>query len=85
MKVCMDQRWVIEFPHAEKMASIDICQCLLNVSEDQTVDMSTGRWWVFHFSRGDSEMVDRQAMFQMAMQIFTSAACRLLFIAVKNA
>ena len=34
MEVCMKQRCVFEFLHAEKMAAIDIQQCLLNVYED---------------------------------------------------
>ena len=33
-KVCVKQRCVIEFLHAEKMAPIDIHWCLLNVDED---------------------------------------------------
>ena len=52
MKACMDQRWVIEFPHAEKMASIDICQCLLNIWRPK----SGGEYSeVVHFSSGDSD------------------------------
>jgi len=37
----------IEFLHAEKMALVDIHQCLLNTDGDQTVDFSTVSlgWW----------------------------------------
>jgi len=38
------------------MASTDIYQCLLNVYGDQTVDVSTVRWWVGHFSSGNSDV-----------------------------
>ena len=40
--------------YAEKEAPIDIHQCLLNVSGDQTVDVSTLRQWVVCFSSSDS-------------------------------
>ena len=44
----MKQRCDTEFLHAEKMALTDIHWYLLNVSGDQTVDVSTVRWWVVH-------------------------------------
>ena len=50
------KRGVTEFLHAEKMASIDIHQCLLNADGDQTVDVSTVRKCVVHFSSGDTNM-----------------------------
>ena len=53
MEVHMKQRGAPEFLHAEKMAPIDIHQYLLNVHGDQTVDVSTVRWLVVHFSSGD--------------------------------
>ena len=40
-------------PH-RKNASTDVRQCLLNVSGDQTVDVSTVRWSVVCSSSGDS-------------------------------
>ena len=43
MEVCMNQRCVTEFLHAEKIAPTDIHQLLLNVDGDQTVDVSTVR------------------------------------------
>jgi len=43
----------------EKTALIDIHQHLLNVYEDQTLDVSTVRWWVVHFSSGDSDVKDK--------------------------
>ena len=41
MEMHRKQRCGIEFLHVKKMAPIDICQCLLNVYGDQTVDVST--------------------------------------------
>ena len=38
----------------EKMALTDTHQHLLNVYRDQTLDVSTVRRWVVHFSCGDS-------------------------------
>ena len=43
MEVHMKQRHATEFLHVEKMASIDIHQCLLNVDGDQTMGLSTVR------------------------------------------
>jgi len=49
MKVWVKKRCVTVFLHAEKMAVIDIHQCFLNIYGDQTVDVSTVRWWVVRF------------------------------------
>ena len=38
------------------MALTDILQCFLNVYGDETVDVSIVRWWVVHFSKGDSKV-----------------------------
>ena len=54
MEVRVKQRCVTEFLHAKNMAPIDIHQYLLNVSGNQTVDVSTVRWWVVSFSSGNS-------------------------------
>ena len=62
------------------MAAIDIHQCLLNVSGDQTVDVNTVRQWVVHFSTGSSDSGS-----PLLLQIVMSVACRLLFIAGENA
>ena len=50
------------FLHAEKMAPSDIHQRLLNVCRDQTVDVSTLRWWVVHFSKlaSDGDQAEKQ-------------------------
>jgi len=32
---------------------------LLNICGDQTVDVSTVRWWVLRFSSGDSNVKDK--------------------------
>jgi hypothetical protein len=59
MEVCIKQRCVIEFLHAEKIAPNDIHRCLLNVYGDQTVDVSTVRRWVARFSSGNSDVKDK--------------------------
>jgi len=46
MEVQMKQICVTEFLSVEKMARINIHQCLLNVHGDQTVNVSTVRWCV---------------------------------------
>ena len=59
MEVHMKQRCVTEFMNEEKMAPIDMHRYLLNVYGDQTVDVSTVRQWVMHFSSGDSVVKDK--------------------------
>ena len=73
MKVCMKQRCAIEFLHVEKIAPTDIHWCLLKVSGDQTVDVSTVRWWVMCCSSGDSGSGSA-----LLAQAFPSPACKLL-------
>jgi len=48
---------VVEFLHGEQMAPTDTYQQLLDVSGDQTVDISTVRQWMAyqHFSSGDAD------------------------------
>jgi hypothetical protein len=58
MEWCIKQRCETEFLHTEKIAPNDIHGCLLNVYKDQTVDVSTVRWWMAHFSSGDSDVKD---------------------------
>jgi len=41
VEVCVEQRGVVAFLQAEKMAPIDSHQYLLNICGNQTVDMST--------------------------------------------
>ena len=53
MEVCMKQRHGTEFLCAEKMASTDFYQCLLNVYGDLRVNVST-----VHFCNDDSNMKD---------------------------
>ena len=80
MEVHMKQRCATDFLHAEKMAYKDIHQCLLNVYRDPTVNMSTVRQWVVHFSIGDHDTGSL-----LMVQIFTTVTCRLLLIAGENA
>jgi len=51
---------------------------VLNIYGDPSVDVGTVGWWVVHFSSDDSGS-------NLLVQIFLSAACRLLFIADENA
>jgi len=76
MEVWMKQRCVTEFLHVEKMAPTDIHWSLMYVYGDQTVGVSTVRWWVVHFSSGNSNSGS-----PLLVQILRSAAYRLLFIA----
>ena len=55
------------------LTTIDNGECLWR----QTTDVSTVSWWVVHFSRGDSES-------SLLLQIFTSAAWKLLITAGEN-
>jgi hypothetical protein len=59
MEVRMNQMCVIEFLHAEKIATNDIYRRLLNVYGDQTTDVSTVRRWAAGFSSGDSDVKDK--------------------------
>ena len=79
-EVCMKQRCVTEFLHAEKIEPIDIHLCLLDVYGDQRVDVSTVRQWVVHFGSGDSNSKSPSLV-----QNFMSTACSLLFISGENA
>ena len=80
IEVCMKQRCGTEYLHAEKVAPIDIHQCLLNVYGHQPVNVSTARWWVLRFSRGQKG----QQVTSTVADFFTIAACRLLLIAGEN-
>ena len=77
MDMCRKHRCVVEFLHVEKT---DTHRCLLSVFVDQTMDMSTVRQWMVHFSSGDSN-----SWSPPLMQIFMSAAYRLFLITGKNA
>ena len=50
MEMHVKERCVTEFLHLEKMTPTDIHVHLLNVYRNQTVDVSTMRQWVVHFS-----------------------------------
>ena len=60
MEVCMKQRCVIEFLHAEKNGTHwHSLISLLSIYRDQTVGVSTVRWWVACFCSGNSDMKDK--------------------------
>ena len=66
-------------PCGKKTAPTDIHQHFLNTYGDQTVDVSTARWWVVCFSSGDTD-----SGLPPPVQIFMTAACRFLFMADEN-
>ena len=80
MEVHMKQRGVTEFLHAERMVPTDTHHHLLNVYGDQAAIVSRVRWWVVHFSSGNSD-----SGAPLLVQIVMRMACRLLFITGKNA
>ena len=59
-------KWVwskgVSLNSMRKSKPTDIHMYLLNVYEDQTVDVSTVRWWVVHFSSGDVYKNVKQAL-----------------------
>ena len=77
MEVLMKQRCVTEFLHVEVMAPTDVHRNLLNITGDQTVDVSTVRWLVLHFSSGNNGL-------PLLVHILIRMACKLLFIARKK-
>ena len=78
MEVRMKKRCGIESFHVDYNAPIDIHRFSLDVSGDQTVDVSTMRQWVVGFSRDDSRT-------HPLVQIVLSAAFRVLLIDGENA
>ena len=80
LEVHMTKRHVNEFLHEETVELIDIHQHLLSIYGEQTADVSTVRWWMVNFGSVNSD----SGSF-LPFQIFTREACRLLFIAGKNA
>ena len=80
MEVYLKQRCVIEFHHVEKIAPTDIHNDLLNISGDQIVDVRTASQWVVLFNNDNS-----YGRSSPLVQVLTSMACRLLFIAGQNA
>ena len=75
-----EAKGVTEVLHVEKMTPTDISWCLMNVDGDQTVSVSTARWWVVHFSSYNSD-----SGAPLLVQIFAGVAYRLFFIAGENA
>ena len=79
VEVCLKQRCVTEFLHVKIITPINVHRHLWKVSGDQKVDVST-MMWVMHFSSGVSNSGSPPVL-----QICMSMACRLWFIAGKNA
>lgn len=75
MELCTKQRCVTELLHEETVAPNDIHWHLLDISADWTVDVSTERQRVVHFSSGNSSNGPPPL----------AAVCRLLLFADENA
>jgi len=67
----------------KRMAHAEIYQSLLNVCGDQTVDVSTERWWVVCFSNGHCDLKNKS--YSRWPCRFLSVVCRILFITGENA
>ena len=74
------QKCITEFLHVEKNSPTDIHQSLQNIYGDQIVDVRTASQWVVLFSNDNS-----YGRSSPLVQVLTSMACRLLFIAGQNA
>jgi len=59
MKVCMKQRCVVEFLHVETVALTEFDHPLLNIYGGKTMDVSTVRQRMVHFSSGDGIVKDK--------------------------
>lgn len=77
MEVHMEPKYGTEFLHVEKVAPIAIHWHPLNAYGGPTVDASTVRFWVVHFSSGSSRSPP-------LVQIFKTVSCKPLFIAAEN-
>jgi len=71
MEVPMRQWCGTDFLPAKRIASTNIHQCLLNIYGDQTVDVTTVRQRVVHFSSGNSGLPP-------LLQIFTRKSIQAL-------
>ena len=58
MKVCMKQRCVVEFLHVETVALTEFDQHLLNIYGGKTMDVSTVRQRMVHFSNSNNNVKD---------------------------
>ena len=63
----MNQRCVIEFLHAEKIAPTDIHRCLRNVYGDQSVDVGTIGWRMMQYCE--------MGLFPLVLFLFTVQRC----------
>ena len=59
----------IEFLHMEKIVPIDVHQHLLKIYGDQTVDMSTVRWWAMHLSSVDSDLTSLSGRPELGLEM----------------
>jgi len=77
---CIESKGVSlnSFMWEKKWHSLTFINTCSNVYGDQTVDVSTVRWWVVCFSSGDSGS-------PALVQVFTNRACRFLFVAGESA
>ena len=59
MEVYVKQMCITELIPVEKIPPTDIHRCLLDVYKDQTVDVSSMKQWVVHFSSGNSSVKEK--------------------------
>jgi len=87
MEAWMKQMCGTEFLHAEEMVPTDIHRCLLSVYGDQRADVSTVKFGLpeqhLPSNKAITAAVKRRS--PLLVQVFISAAFRLLFIAGGNA
>ena len=79
MEILMMERCGIQFLQVEEIMSIGIHHHMLNVYGDQTVDMSTVKWLLVHFSSGNCDHGS-----PLLVHILMYAACGILFITGEN-
>jgi len=72
VEVCMKKSYGIKFLHAKKMSHSDIHWCLLNISGDQIVDVSTVRWLLVCFKWNSSGNIELWRLFPIKIKFHTT-------------
>ena len=72
MEVYINEGCLIESLHTGKMAPTDIHQCLLNISGDQIVDVSTVRWLLVCFKWNSSGNIELWRLFPIKIKFHTT-------------
>lgn len=69
MEGCMKQSLSLNYTVWKKIAPTNICWHLLSIHGHQPVDVSTVRWWLVHFSSGDSKVKNKPHSKQLCTAI----------------